>query len=71
MSVFGNYSKYYNLLYKDKDYQGEVDFVAGLVAKHSQGKAKTVLDIGSGTGNHDLLLAQLDLHQRLQAFHRM
>jgi SAM-dependent methyltransferase len=58
MSVFGNYSRYYNLLYKDKDYQGEVDFVAGLLAKHSGGKAKSVLDIGCGTGNHDLLLCR-------------
>ena len=27
MSVFGDYARYYNLLYKDKDYQQEIGFV--------------------------------------------
>lgn len=58
MSVFGSYSRYYNLLYKDKDYQGEADYIAGLIRKYSGGKAKTLIDIGCGTGNHDLLLAK-------------
>ncbi len=56
MSVFGAYSRYYNLLYKDKDYAREADYVQGLIAKYRP-DAKTVLDLGCGTGRHDILLA--------------
>lgn len=56
MSVFGTYSKYYNLLYKDKDYAGETQFVHELLQTHSPG-TKTILDLGCGTGRHDILLA--------------
>ncbi len=59
MSVFGNYSRYYNLLYKDKDYQGEAEYIAGLIRKYSGGKAKSLIDVGCGTGNHDVLLARM------------
>ena len=27
MSVFGEYSRYYDLLYQEKDYQGEAEFI--------------------------------------------
>ena len=59
MSVFGSYSRYYNLLYKDKDYQGEAEYIAGLIRKYSGGKAKSLIDVGCGTGNHDVLLARM------------
>lgn len=57
MEVFGAYSKYYDLLYKDKDYKSEADFVHGLIQKYAP-DAKTILDLGCGTGKHDLLFAQ-------------
>lgn len=57
MSVFGAYSKYYNLLYKDKDYAGEAQYIDGLIQKYAPG-AKTVLDLGCGTGRHDFELAK-------------
>ncbi len=57
MSIFGNYSKYYNLLYKDKDYAGEVEYVHNLIQKYSPG-AKSILDLGCGTGRHDFLLSE-------------
>ncbi len=57
MSVFGSYSDYYNLLYKDKDYAGETEYVHGLINKY-QPNAKNILDLGCGTGRHDILLAR-------------
>jgi len=56
MKKFGNfYSKYYDLLYQDKDYIAEVDYVDGLIKDHSS-ETKTILDLGCGTGKHDALL---------------
>lgn len=56
MTVFGAYSRYYNLFYRDKDYAGEVEYVHALVQKHRAG-ARSILDLGCGTGRHALLLA--------------
>ena len=49
------YSKYYNLLYKDKDYHAEVNYVAENLLKYSN-HIKNILEFGSGTGGHGLLL---------------
>jgi len=57
MSVFGAYSRYYNLFYRDKDYAGEANYVHGLIQRHVPG-AHSILDLGCGTGRHDLLLAE-------------
>jgi SAM-dependent methyltransferase len=57
MSIFNAYSKYYDLLYKDKDYASEAEYVHNLIQKHMSG-AKTILDLGCGTGRHDILLAE-------------
>lgn len=58
MSVFGDYSRYYNLLYKDKDYASEAEYVHNLIHMHKPGAA-SILNLGCGTGRHDLLLAQM------------
>jgi SAM-dependent methyltransferase len=57
MSVFGNYARYYDLLYRDKDYVGESQFIHRLIQTHAP-DAKTILELGCGTGNHGLLLAK-------------
>lgn len=55
MSIFGDYSKYYNLLYKNKEYPKEVEYVNSLIKEHRP-DAKTILDLGCGTGKHDEFL---------------
>ncbi|HSA05958.1 MAG TPA: class I SAM-dependent methyltransferase [Candidatus Gastranaerophilales bacterium] len=57
MSVFKNYSAYYDLLYQDKDYNGEVEYIEKLVKKHAD-NPKNVLELGCGTGKHAALLAE-------------
>lgn len=57
MSVFDKYSYYYNLLYRDKDYAGEVEYIDSLIKRHKP-DAKSILDLGCGTGRHATLLAQ-------------
>ncbi|AFY34232.1 class I SAM-dependent methyltransferase [Calothrix sp. PCC 7507] len=57
MNIFGTYARYYNLLYRDKDYAGEVQFVDGLLQNHAP-TTKSILELGCGTGNHALLLAR-------------
>lgn len=52
MKVFDAYSSYYNLLYKDKDYQAEADYIASLLGNN----VKTVFEMGCGTGKHASLL---------------
>jgi SAM-dependent methyltransferase len=53
MDAFGEtYSKYYNLLYKDKNYHEEYKYISELLEKHGNGRKKNILDIGCGTGKH-------------------
>lgn len=58
MSQFGDlYSKYYDLLYQDKDYQTEVNYVASLIQQCSL-EAYSILDLGCGTGKHAELFCE-------------
>lgn len=50
-AVFNTYASYYDLIYRDKDYDGEVQFVNGLIQKHAP-NAKHLLELGCGTGIH-------------------
>ncbi len=51
MTVFDAYAQYYDLLYQDKDYQAEANFILSLVNAHAP-EAKTILELGCGTGHH-------------------
>lgn len=57
MTAFGGYARYYDLLYRDKDYRGETEFVDRLIRAHVPG-AHRVLELGCGTGIHAILLAE-------------
>jgi SAM-dependent methyltransferase len=55
--VFDAYARYYDLLYKNKDYQGEAAFVRSHLQKHSV-CATRILELGCGTGAHAEHLAR-------------
>jgi len=57
MKVFNDYARYYDLLYRDKDYVSETSFILTLVREHCLG-ASDILDLGCGTGAHAHHLAE-------------
>ncbi|HZY37878.1 MAG TPA: class I SAM-dependent methyltransferase [Mucilaginibacter sp.] len=61
MDRFGRYARYYDLLYKDKDYTGEAGYVNKLIKLYSP-HAAYLLNLGCGTGKHDYVLARGGYH---------
>jgi len=55
MTTFQEYARYYDLLYRDKDYGAETEYLNRLIQTHHPGAA-TVINLGCGTGNHDFHL---------------
>jgi hypothetical protein len=49
--VFELYSKFYNLIYQNKRYKTEVDYIHKLISKFNYNN-KNILEFGSGTGSH-------------------
>lgn len=57
--VFGaSYVEAYDLLYQDKDYAVECDLIECLFQTYGGGDIRSVLDLGCGTGNHSIPLAE-------------
>ena len=56
--VFDTYARYYDLLYRDKDYAGESEYVAAHIRKQAP-QAKRILELGCGTGAHAEHLARM------------
>jgi ubiquinone/menaquinone biosynthesis C-methylase UbiE len=50
-------AKYYDLIYHDKDYAKECDFLESIFTEFSK-KPNSILDIGCGTGGHAIHLAK-------------
>lgn len=56
--IFNQYALYYDLLYSDKDYEVETNFIDKIFEKHADRKPKNILDIGCGTGGHIISLVK-------------
>jgi SAM-dependent methyltransferase len=57
--IFGPaYARAYDALYAGKDYDAECDMIEAAFRRHASAPVRTVLDLGCGTGNHALRLAQ-------------
>jgi len=52
------YADAYDWLYHDKDYPGECDLIELIFQTYGNGDVQAVLDLGCGTGNHAIILAQ-------------
>lgn len=49
--VFNIYSSYYDLIYQDKDYNKEADYIIELIKTYHE-NAIDIIEFGSGTGKH-------------------
>jgi SAM-dependent methyltransferase len=59
MKVFGvTYANQYDELVVDKDYRQECDLIEQVFERFGNGKIRTIVDFGCGTGNHSIPLAQ-------------
>ncbi len=58
---FAEYAEYYDLLYRDKDYAGESEYISGLIRSfHNKSPDRiSVLDLACGTGRHAMELVKL------------
>ncbi len=52
---FNKIARYYDLLYKDKNYDEEVNYIDNILKRYLKSEKK-ILELGCGTGKHALLL---------------
>lgn len=58
-NTFKDYAKIFDIIYKDKQYQRECDFLERVFKRYFQGRRiRKILDIACGTGNHIISLAE-------------
>ncbi|MCM8765846.1 MAG: class I SAM-dependent methyltransferase, partial [Candidatus Omnitrophica bacterium] len=52
------YARYYDLIYKDKNYEEECDYLEEIFKKFLKRRPKTILDLACGTGGHAIPLSK-------------
>jgi len=57
MSVFGEYASYYDILYRDKNYAKESQFVHDVIQVYASA-TESILDLGCGTGIHAMNMSK-------------
>lgn len=58
-AIFGStYANAYDVVYSDKNYAAECDLIEHLFQSYGDGALRSVLDLGCGTGNHAIPLAE-------------
>ncbi len=57
-NLFDSLAEYYDVLHDDVDYGAECDLLEALFSRYLPRRPRTLLDLGCGTGNHALILAQ-------------
>jgi SAM-dependent methyltransferase len=53
-----DYANVYDAIYRNKNYDGEVELIERILVRHGLGGPRRLLDLGCGTGNHALPLAR-------------
>jgi SAM-dependent methyltransferase len=56
--IFNQYSKYYDEIYRRKDYVLEAKFIKEVIKKYSPIKVRNILSIGCGTCSYEIILAK-------------
>ncbi len=56
MNTFNFYAHYYDILYRDKNYDNETHFISRLLKSYVP-QCHSILELGSGTGLHAVLLS--------------
>jgi SAM-dependent methyltransferase len=56
-TIFEAYSHYYDLIYQDKDYKIEFEYINSLLSRFNINNG-SILEFGSGTGKHGCLFAK-------------
>jgi SAM-dependent methyltransferase len=60
VGIYEDFGRFYDLIYRDKDYAAESEFVYSLIRKYTP-DARSVLELGCGTGIHAQYLAEYGL----------
>lgn len=60
-NIFRDYAEFYDLLYRDKEYRKEAEYVASLIARYAPRRRRPaeILDLACGTGRHAVELVRL------------
>lgn len=55
---YSKFAHYYDIIYQKYNYEQECDFLIQMFERFYEGRVKSILDLGCGTGSHDIVLAE-------------